>query len=123
FIDDVHSLYRIHANSLTRTAVEQTLLDGATVRLKYLAASKRKISHTRVRRARESIARSLNDVGYARWCADRRSGARQIYLQSWRLKPSVAAFAGFLKAYIRRDIALSVIRVVRRPKSELSRLR
>ena len=106
FVDKVCTQYRIHSASLTRTRPAQTLLEGASVRLRYFIQSAPGLDSTQSRAVRQRLAAAFADAGYGFWTEGAHRAARSAIVQSARLHPTWRAGWAYSKSFIRRDAAI-----------------
>jgi len=109
FIKEDHALYRRHSASLTASNPLRTKIDGITVRKEHLKRLRSALTHDETAAARKTIADLLWDVSYTNWCNGHLAKARAGFLDSWLTVPSIRSAIGFLKAFIRRDVAVSLV--------------
>jgi glycosyltransferase involved in cell wall biosynthesis len=103
FVDEVQTLVRKHAESITATDPVSTRIDGIAVRRKHLARLRPRMSAAEIAAAERNIGELQFHVAYAQWCAGQGASARRWFLDSWRSRPSLAALSGYLKAFLPRD--------------------
>src|SRR6185437_12183793 len=68
FVNQVHSLNRRHAASLTARNQRATQVDAITVRSAHLNRLRHTLSHGEASAAHEAIARLWRDLAYWDWC-------------------------------------------------------
>lgn len=112
FVNEVHALYRRHAESITATNAIPTKLDGIGVRKTHLERLRRSLSPREISVAQKTIADLLWDVSYTNWCRGQLGRARIGFKDSWRTKPSLRAATGYLKAFVPRDAAVTAMDVL-----------
>jgi|GEM_PF-1189237 len=109
FVNEVLSLYRIHAQSLTARLSERTLRDGAEVRLANVSRFKGRLSEAEIKGARALVGRIFSEIGYSHWCDGNLEDARAAYRQSWFASASKIAAKGYVKAFVSRDLIVSAL--------------
>jgi hypothetical protein len=114
FIDEIHTIMRKHAASITASNPVDTRIDGIGVRKAHLARLRSRMSTGEVAAATRTLSELQFHVAYARWCANDHSSARAWYLASWRTRPTIAAALGYAKALMPRSRALAVARALGR---------
>jgi len=103
YVDEVQTLVRKHAQSITATDPVSTRIDGIVVRRKHLERLRPRMSAEQIAAAERNIGELQFHVAYAQWCAGQGASARRWFLDSWRSRPTIAALAGYLKAFVPRD--------------------
>ncbi|MEO7104304.1 MAG: glycosyltransferase [Gemmatimonadaceae bacterium] len=119
FINETHALNRRHSASLTASNPLPTKVDGIAVRKEHLKRLRSGLSRHEITAARENIADLLWDVSYTNWCNGHLAKARAGFLDSWLTMPSSRSAVGFLKAFVRRDMAVSIVAtadIVKKPQ-------
>ena len=94
YVDEVQTLVRKHAQSITASDPVSTRIDGIVVRRKHLARLRPRLSAAEVASAERNIGELQFHVAYAEWCAGQDSSARRWFLDSWRSRPTIAAAGG-----------------------------
>ena len=102
FIEDVHSIVRVHPTSLTASRPAQTAMDALAVRTKHYEDLRSTLDSVEDSLARQRLARAHWELGYARWCKGQNAPARASFAASFRLRPSLTATASYLKAWLPR---------------------
>jgi len=103
YVDEVQTLVRKHAQSITATDPVSTRIDGIVVRRKHLERLRPRMSAAQIAAAERNIGELQFHVAYAEWCAGQGASARRWFLDSWRSRPTIAALAGYLKAFVPRN--------------------
>ncbi|HEV7702883.1 MAG TPA: glycosyltransferase family 2 protein [Gemmatimonadaceae bacterium] len=106
FVNEVQTLVRKHAQSITATDPVSTRIDGIAVRRKHLARLRPRMSVAEIAAAERNIGELQFHVAYAEWCAGQGASARRWFLHSWRSRPTVAALTGYLKAFVPRNLVV-----------------
>lgn len=106
FVNEVHTIMRKHAASITAGNPVATRIDGIGVRQAHLARLRRRLSPPEIAAAEQNISELQFHVAYEKWLANDRPGARAWFLDSWRSKPTAAALLGYLKAFVPRSRAM-----------------
>jgi glycosyltransferase involved in cell wall biosynthesis len=114
FVDEIHTIMRKHAASITASNPVDTRIDGIGVRKSHLARLKSRMTADEVSAAEHTLGELQSHVAYAKYCADDHRSARAWYLKSWRTRPTAAAALGYAKAWIPRSRALAVARALGR---------
>ena len=112
FVNEVHTVMRKHAASITAGNPVATRIDGIAVRRAHLARLSGRLSPLEIAAAEQNIGELQFHVAYEKWLADDRRDARRWFLASWRTRPTAAALLGYLKAFVPRSrtlVALSRI--------------
>ena len=109
FVNEVHAVYRRHAESITATNAIPTKLDGIGVRRTHLKRLRRSLSRREISIAQKTIADLLWDVSYTNWCRGQLGRARTGFKDSWLTKPSLRAATGYFKAFVTRDTAVTAM--------------
>lgn len=109
FVDQIHSFNRRHSASLTARNQRATQVDAITVRSAHLKRLRHTLSRGEATAANHAIARLLRDLAYWDWCNGNSKGARAGFAQSWRTRPTLGASAGFLKAFMPRELVVGVM--------------
>ncbi len=117
FVNEIHSLNRRHSASLTARNQRATRVDAITVRRAHLKRLRHTLSHSEAAAADSALAQMLWGLAYWDWCDGNPRDARVGFLQSWRTRPTIGAFTGFLKAFFPRRFALVAMDWARRRRS------
>jgi hypothetical protein len=109
FVNEVHTIVRRHAASLTATQPVQTHMDGVAVRKAHLARLRPIMSAAEAAAVEQNLSERQFHVAYAQWCSGRGRTARRWYRDSWSSSPTTAAVLGYVKSFIPRAhvVALS----------------
>ena len=121
FINETHALNRRHSASLTASNPLPTKVDGIAVRKDHLKRLRSALTRDEIKAARKTIADLLWDVSYTNWCGGRLAKARAGFLDSWLTMPSRRSAIGYFKAFIRRDVAVTIVEtadIVKHPRVE-----
>lgn len=102
FIEEVHSIVRVHPTSLTASRPTQTATDALAVRAKHYEELRSSLDSIGDSLARRRLARAHWELGYARWCEEQNALARASFTASFRLRPSLTAATSYLKAWLPR---------------------
>jgi glycosyltransferase involved in cell wall biosynthesis len=102
FVDEVHSVIRKHASSLTASQPIQTHIDGVVVRSAHFKRLRKTMSTAEVAATQVDISARQFHVGYAQWHSGHGKSARSWFVHSWSSKRSAAAALGYLKSFIPR---------------------
>ena len=109
YLDEVQSLVRKHARSITAADPVSTRIDGIVVRRKHLTRLRPRLSAAEIAAAERNIGELQFHVAYAQWCAGQGASARRWFLESWRSRRTAAALAGYFKAWLPRERILRVM--------------
>jgi GT2 family glycosyltransferase len=114
FINEVQVIVRKHPQSLTASIPLETRMDGIAVRQKHLRRLAPTLSALELRAAKQNISELQFHVAYAQWCAGDGRRARSWFRDSWRSRPTTAAALGYLKSFIPRAGAVTMLSGMRR---------
>lgn len=115
FVNEVHTIIRKHAASLTATDPVKTRIDGIAVQSTHFRRLRPRLSQAEVAAAALHISELQFHVAYAQWQSGHRSDARKWYLKSWQMKPTAAAALGYLKAFVPPSRASRLAKALGRP--------
>lgn len=113
YLDQVQTLLRVHATSLTATQTERCIVDAIHVRRHHFVRARSRMNPDEVRRARAAIAESLFDLAYGRWSSGRGRDARAALRESWRAEPRWRTVIAYVKAWVPRPIASRLAPILR----------
>lgn len=114
YINEVHSVIRKHAASLTATQPVKTHIDGVVVRSKHFQRLKPTMTKAEISAVEHDLSRRQYHVAYAQWRSGEASSARSWYLGSWASNPSVAAAVGFVTSFVPRARLVGLARALGR---------
>lgn len=109
FVNQVHSLNRRHSASLTASNQFSTQVDAISVRRAHLTRLRDTLSPHELNAANIAVAHLHSDLAYSNWCSGNLKYARAQFVKSWQAKPTLAAVAGYFKAFVGRDAAVATV--------------
>jgi glycosyltransferase involved in cell wall biosynthesis len=114
FVNEVHTIVRKHASSLTASDPVQTRIDGIAVQSAHLERLRHRLSSAELAAAETHVSELQFDVAYAKWSDGQPKSARFWYLESWRTKPTIGAALGYAKSFLPRSGVTAVSKVIGR---------
>ncbi len=115
FVNEVHTIMRKHAASITAGDPLATRIDGIGVRQAHLARLRGRLSPPEIAAAEQNISELQFHVAYEKWLTNDGSDSRRWFLASWRTRPTTTALLGYLKAWVPRRAAIAASRALGRP--------
>lgn len=113
FVNEVHTIIRKHAASLTASQPRQTHIDGVTVRSARFKLLAQRMSAAEVAATREDLGRRQYHVAYVQWCLGDGKSARSWFVASWSSKPTAVAALGYVKSFFPRASLVAVAKAFR----------
>ncbi|MBA2685702.1 MAG: glycosyltransferase [Gemmatimonadaceae bacterium] len=102
FVDEVLTIMRKHATSITASRPLETRIDGISVRQTHLTRLRHTLSTAEIEAAERTIGELQFHVAYAQRCAGNARDARRWYRASWKTVPTAATAMGYLKSFLPR---------------------
>jgi glycosyltransferase involved in cell wall biosynthesis len=109
FVNEVHTIIRKHAASITASQPLQTHIDGVAVRKAHFARLRASMSAAEIATIEHDLGQRQYHVAYAQWCAGDGASARAWYRQSWSSKSTMAAAVGYMKSFVPRARAVALL--------------
>lgn len=114
FVNEVHTIIRKHAASITASQPTQTHIDGITVRAAHYERLGPKMSAEEVKAVRQDLSERQFHVAYAQWVSGDGKRARASFLDSWSSKPTAAASIGYIKSFLPRSRFVALAKMIGR---------
>lgn len=114
FVNEVHTVIRKHAASLTASQPVQTHMDGVAVRKAHLERLRSIMSPAEATAVEQNLSERQFHVAYAQWCSGRGRSARRWYRDSWSSSPTTAAVLGYVKSFIPRAHVVALTKALGR---------
>ena len=114
FVNEVHSVIRKHAASLTATQPVKTHIDSVAVRSRHFKRLEPSMTEAEISAVELDLSRRQYHVAYAQWRSGDGSSARFWYLGSWSSHPSADAVIGYVKSFIPRSRLVGLARALGR---------
>ena len=104
YIDTVLTWMRVHPTSLTAMQTDRCVLDATRVRRAHIEIFRPQMTSTDLREAARMVAGLLANVGYSRWDRGDGASAREVLLESLRVRADGRVMVMYLKAWLPRPI-------------------
>lgn len=117
YIDTVLTWMRVHATSLTATQTDRCVLDATRVRRAHIEIFRPQMDPSELRDAARTVAGLLANVGYSRWDRDDRASAREVLLESLRVRADSRVVVMYMKAWLPRALVRRVRTLLTRRSS------
>lgn len=115
FINQVHTIIRKHAASLTATDPLKTRIDGIAVQSSHFRRLRPRLSRAETAAAALHVSELQFHVAYALLKSGQRLDARRWFHESWKTRPTTAAALGIAKAFLPGSVVDLLARVFGRP--------
>lgn len=109
FVNQVHTVIRKHAASITASQPLQTHIDGVAVRKSHLERLRPRMSPSEISVVEQNLGERQYQVGYALWSEGQGARARSWYRDSWTSKPTLATAMGYAKSFVPRARMVSLL--------------
>jgi GT2 family glycosyltransferase len=108
FVNQIHTLMRVHHKSLTATHRDRCAEDAAMARRINLERVEAMLPADRRPVAREAVSNAFFDIGQELWERGQRHDARPALRESWRLHRSCRTAKGYVKTFVPRELLLQI---------------